>query len=161
MIKRIVIFFIVLINIGCDQISKNTVRKHIDATETIYLLNNTLILTRVENDGAMLGFGSEFSPNIKILLLQVLPILVLLLLLIRILITVNMNKWIVFSFACIIGGGIGNVIDRVLYDQVTDFFFIDLGEYLKTGIFNMADVSVTIGVLLILYFSFFKKKIIL
>ena len=49
----------------------------------------------------------------------------------------------------IIGGGIGNIYDRILYSSVTDFLYLEFGK-LHTGIFNMADVSVVIGVLLIL-----------
>jgi len=159
MTKRIIIIALVLLNIGCDQISKNVVRNNIDTRETIELLGKNFILTKVENSGAMLGFGSEFSPILKILFLQALPVIVLLILLFRILRRQDMNKWLVFAFACVIGGGIGNLIDRIAYGQVTDFFYIDLGGYFKTGIFNMADVSVTMGVLLILFLSIRYRKL--
>jgi len=159
MIKRVAIIAIVLLNIGCDQISKSVVRKNIDARETIELVGKNFILTKVENSGAMLGFGSELSPILKIIFLQALPVLVLLILLFRILQKSEMNKWLIFAFACVIGGGIGNLIDRIAYGEVTDFFHIDLGGYLKTGIFNMADVSVTMGVLVILFLSIRYRKL--
>ena len=159
MIKRISIILLVLLNIGCDQLSKNMVRKNIDAHETIELVGKNFILTKVENSGAMLGFGSELSPILKIIFLQVLPVLVLLILLFRILRRSDMNKWLVFAFACVIGGGIGNLIDRIAYGEVTDFVYIDLGGYVKTGIFNMADVSVTMGVLAILFLSIRYRKL--
>lgn len=153
MIKRIAIIVLVLLNIGCDQLSKSVVRKNIDARETIELVGKKFILTKVENDGAMLGLGSELSPILKIIFLQVLPVIVLFILLFRILHRSDMNKWLVFAFACVIGGGIGNLIDRIAYGEVTDFFHINLGGYFKTGIFNMADVSVTMGVFVILFLS--------
>lgn len=159
MIKKIAIIALVLLNIGCDQISKNVVRKNVDTQETIELVGKKFILTKVENTGAMLGFGSELSPLLKIIFLQALPIVVLLVLLFRVLRKSDMNKWLVFAFACVIGGGIGNLIDRIAYGQVTDFFHIDLGGYFKTGVFNMADVSVTMGVLLILFLSFRYRKL--
>ena len=159
MIKRIVIIALVLLNIGCDQISKSVVRNHIDARETIELVGKNFILTKVENSGAMLGFGSELSPILKIIFLQTIPVVVLLVLLFRILRRTDMNKWLVFAFACVIGGGIGNLIDRIAYGEVTDFFHIDLGCYFKTGIFNMADVSVTMGVLVILFLSLRYRKL--
>lgn len=159
MIKRISIILLVLLNIGCDQLSKSMVRKNIDAHETIELVGKNFILTKVENSGAMLGFGSELSPILKIIFLQVLPVLVLLILLFRILRRSDMNKWLVFAFACVIGGGIGNLIDRIAYGEVTDFVYIDLGGYVKTGIFNMADVSVTMGVLAILFLSIRYRKL--
>lgn len=153
MVKRIAILLLVLLNIGCDQISKNVVRNNVEVRETIELVGKNFILTKVENSGAMLGFGSELSPILKIIFLQAFPVLVLLILLFRILRRKDMNKWLVFAFAFVIGGGIGNLIDRIAYGEVTDFFHIDLGGYFKTGIFNMADVSVTMGVLMILFLS--------
>lgn len=159
MIKRVAIIALVLLNIGCDQISKSVVRKNIDARETIELVGKNFILTKVENSGAMLGFGSELSPTLKIIFLQALPVLVLLVLLFRILQKSDMNTWLILAFACVIGGGIGNLIDRILYGEVTDFFHIDLGGYFKTGIFNMADVSVTMGVLVILFLSLRYRKL--
>jgi signal peptidase II len=129
------------------------VRNHVDVQETIELVGKNFILTKVENSGAMLGFGSELSPILKIIFLQAIPVIVLLVLLFRILRNTEMNKWLVFAFACVIGGGIGNLIDRIAYGQVTDFFHIDVGGFIKTGIFKMAAVSVTLGVILILFLS--------
>ena len=63
----------------------------------------------------------------------------------------------VIGFAFVIGGGIGNLIDRIFYGSVTDFFQIRLGIF-RTGIFNMADVAVTLGVILILALSLRKKE---
>jgi signal peptidase II len=153
MIHKIAIIALVLLNIGCDQVSKNMVRNNVNYEETIEIVGKNFILTKVENSGAMLGFGSELSPILKLIFLQALPVVVLLVLLFRILRRSDMNKWLVFAFACVIGGGIGNLIDRIAHGEVTDFFYINLGEYFKTGIFNMADVSVTMGVLLILFLS--------
>ncbi|MGB3144040.1 MAG: signal peptidase II, partial [Maribacter sp.] len=62
----------------------------------------------------------------------------------------NINSLLLLAFALVIGGGIGNLIDRIAHGSVTDFFQIRLGIF-RTGIFNMADVAVTTGVLLLLY----------
>ncbi len=160
MIKKSAIILLVLLNIGCDQISKDVVRKNVAPRDYIQLLNDNFILTNVENTGAMLGFGQGFPPILKIILFQVLPIIVLLILLFRILQKSNLNNGPIVAFAFVIGGGIGNLIDRIAYGSVTDFFLIKLGV-LKTGIFNMADVSVTTGVLLLLFLSLQNNKPIL
>ncbi len=158
LVSRLGILLLVLLNIGCDQISKEVVRKKVVPREYIQLVEDHFILTNVENTGAMLGFGDGFPPIIKILLLQLLPVLVLFILLFRILQKTNLNKWLVVAFAFVIGGGIGNLIDRIAYGSVTDFFQIKLGVF-RTGIFNMADVSVTTGVLLLLFLSLKHKKL--
>lgn len=149
MLKRISIVVFVVLNIGCDQLSKDLVRKHVLPMDYIQVVNDNLILTNVENTGAMLGFGQSFPPIIKMILLKGLPLIVLLILLARTLQKTNLNRWMVLAFAFVIGGGIGNLIDRFAYGSVTDFFQIKLG-FFKTGIFNMADVSVTTGVFLLL-----------
>ncbi|MGB3149280.1 MAG: signal peptidase II [Maribacter sp.] len=156
-INRIYIVALVLLNIGCDQISKEMVRTNVVHQDYIPIIENHFILTNVENTGAMLGFGQNFPPVLKIVLLQVLPLIVLFILLFRTLTKTNLNAWIIVAFAFVIGGGIGNLIDRVVYGSVTDFFQIRLG-FLKTGIFNMADVAVTFGVLLILAISLGRRK---
>ena len=158
--KRILIILIVVLNIGCDQISKITVRKTVTPNDYIALISDNFILTNVENTGAMLGFGENLPPTLKIILLQVLPVLVLVVLLYRTLLKTELNNVLIIAFSFIIGGGIGNLIDRILYGSVTDFFWIKAG-ILKTGIFNMADVSVTVGTVLILYISFRYKNIAL
>ncbi len=156
--NRLGILFLVLLNVGCDQISKEVVREKVVPREYIELIDNHFILTNVENTGAMMGFGDSFPPYLKILLLQLLPVLVLFVLLFRILQKTNLNQWLVVAFAFVIGGGIGNLIDRIAYGSVTDFFQIRLG-FFRTGIFNMADVSVTSGVLLLLFLSLKHKKL--
>ncbi|NJB69603.1 signal peptidase II [Saonia flava] len=155
--QRIVILLIVLLNIGCDQISKDIVRKKIAPSEYIQVVKNNLVLTNVENTGAMLGTGQNLPQPLKTILLQIFPIIILLILLFSILKKTNLNKWLIVAFAFVIGGGIGNLIDRVAYGSVTDFVHINLGP-LKTGIFNMADVSVTLGGIFILLFSLRYKK---
>lgn len=147
----------VLLNIGCDQISKDVVRKNVVANDYIEVVGNNLILTNVENTGAMLGFGQNLPPILKVILLQAIPVIVLLILLYRILRKRDLDKFMVIAFAFVIGGGIGNLIDRIAHGSVTDFFLIELGVF-KTGIFNMADVSVTMGVLMILFLSLWSKK---
>ena len=69
----------------------------------------------------------------------------------------GIDKTSLIGFCFIIGGGIGNIYDRILYGSVTDFLFIDLGGVFKTGIFNIADLSVTTGMIMILLMSFRSK----
>ncbi|NNC51168.1 MAG: signal peptidase II, partial [Flaviramulus sp.] len=86
-----------------------------------------------------------------------LPILVLGFVLRYIIKDKSLDNWSLFAFSSIIGGGLANVYDRIVYGSVTDFLFIDLGGVFKTGIFNMADLSVTTGMIILIIFSFKKK----
>ncbi len=157
--KRIVLVFsLIILNIGCDQISKNVIRNHVDVRSKTELIGEKFIMTNVENAGAFLGMGSELNPTIKLVLLLILPVAVLLLVLHYLLTKKDLDTVTIIGLSFIVGGGIGNLYDRILYGSVTDFFHIDLGGVFKTGIFNMADVSVMVGMGFILLGGFLNKK---
>ena len=154
-------FFIILtivLTIAVDQISKIIVRTYVVPSERSNIIGKYFTLHNVENAGAFLGMGSDLSPLLKLILLLILPIVVLSFVTYHIFKDQSLDKVSVFAFASIIGGGIANVFDRVVYGSVTDFFHIDLGGVFRTGIFNMADLSVTTGMILLLMVSFKKKK---
>jgi len=154
-------FFIILtivLTIAVDQISKIIVRTYVVPSERSNIIGTYFTLHNVENVGAFLGMGSDLSPLLKLILLLILPIVVLSFVTYHIFKDKSLDTLSVFAFASIIGGGIANVFDRVVYGSVTDFFHIDLGGVFRTGIFNMADLSVTTGMILLLLVSFKKKK---
>lgn len=148
-IKILISLCIVLCNISCDQITKEKVRTEIAKNETISVIDDHFILTNVENTGAALSLGSNLKPELKVIFLQALPIVVLLFMFFYIVRVKKISKLNVVGFSFIIGGGIGNIYDRILYNSVTDFMYLEVGA-LHTGIFNMADVSVVVGTLLIM-----------
>jgi signal peptidase II len=71
------------------------------------------------------------------------------------LISNNLCKLLVFGICLVIGGGLGNVYDRIVYGYVTDFLHFDFMLF-QTGIVNMADISITIGFFIIIY-EFFNN----
>ncbi|MCH7524392.1 MAG: signal peptidase II [Bacteroidetes bacterium] len=156
--RSIFISLLIVFNIAIDQISKFWVRNYVELYQETQLLGNKFILTNVENSGAFLGMGSELNPALKIILLLILPIAVLGFVLHYVFKDKTIDKLSLIGFSCILGGGFANIYDRMLYGSVTDFFHIDLGGIFRTGIFNMADLSVTTGMILIVTASFVYKK---
>ncbi len=160
-LKRLVKIFISLLmiscNVACDQITKEKVREEISKEESISIIDDNFILTNIENTGAMLSLGDGLQGELKIVFLQVLPLIALLLMFLYIIREQKISKVNFIAFSFIIGGGIGNIYDRILYKSVTDFMYLELGP-LHTGIFNMADVSVFLGVLMILFHSIAEEK---
>ena len=112
----------------------------------------------VENKGAFLGMGSDMNPTLKLIFLLILPTIVLGYVIYYIVKTKDLDRTSLIAFCCIVGGGIANVFDRIVYGQVTDFFFIKITDTLKTGIFNVADLSVTTGMIMLLFSGVFSKK---
>lgn len=156
--RNILIFGLIIFNIALDQISKFWIRANVEPGSQGEILGDYLTLHNVENTGAFLGMGSDFSPVLKILLLNVLPVVVLALVLFHIFRDKTLDRKSLIGFSCIIGGGIANIYDRILYGSVTDFLHIDLGGVFRTGIFNFADMSVMVGMGLLLLSNFKKKK---
>ena len=157
LIKTILILSIVIINIGCDQVSKKIVRQNVNPYETIHLLSNHLTVTRVENSGAFLSAGDSLPKATKNILLSLLPLIAIAFGLFFILSKKNLSNGMLAGFCFVIGGGIGNIFDRIVHGSVTDFLHINFG-FFQTGIFNMADMSIMAGVAVILLQSFFKKS---
>ena len=155
--RNISISIIIALSIFLDQISKILIRNNVEQYSDIKLIGEYFILTNVENSGAFLGMGSGFSPIMKSVFLIILPIIVLISIIIYVYRDKEIDKVSLIGFSIITGGGIGNIFDRIIYGSVTDFLFIDLGGIFKTGIFNIADLAVTTGMILILLMSFKNK----
>ena len=151
------ITILIVVSILLDQLSKILIRNNVEQYSDIKLIGEYFILTNVENSGAFLGMGSDFSPIMKSIFLVILPIVILTCIIIYVYRDKEIDKISLIGFSIIIGGGIGNIFDRIIYGSVTDFLFIDLGGIFKTGIFNIADLAVTTGMILILLMSFKNK----
>lgn len=156
-VRIFVILAIVFSNIGCDQISKKVVRQHIASDEQISLIDPYFTLTKVENSGAFLSLGNTLPGPFKSALLLIIPVIVLGYGLFFMITKTNLSKLMLTGLCFIIGGGIGNIYDRILYGSVTDFMHIDFILF-QTGIFNMADVSIMAGMGMLLLESLHKKK---
>lgn len=156
--RNLYIISLVILNIILDQLSKFWIRGNVAPYSDINIIADYFIITNVENSGAFLGLGSDFSPVIKNILLLALPVGVLVTVLVYVFKDTSIDKLSLIGYSSIIGGGIGNIYDRFLYGSVTDFLFIDLGGVFKTGIFNIADLSVTTGMILIVWASFKTKN---
>ncbi|WP_159467579.1 signal peptidase II [Dyadobacter sp. 3J3] len=156
-IRNSAILLILIANIGCDQISKNIVRKKVGYYESISLISSYFTLTKVENDGAFLSLGSALPETIKFILLSGIPLLALAFGVAYMFLRKNISFMSMLALSFAIGGGIGNIYDRVVHGSVTDFLHIDLG-FVQTGIFNMADVSLVVGMFLFFVQSFFNGR---
>jgi len=148
-----------LLFIGCDQVTKNLAKDHlVEGVSTSYL-NDMVRLIYVQNTGAALGLGDNLHPQLSFWLLSIFPLVVLSGLCFYALKNARtMRSLELLSFCLIFAGGIGNIIDRILYDRhVTDFLNVGFGD-IRTGIFNFADMCVTSGVIGLLFVRLTKSK---
>jgi signal peptidase II len=156
--RYLLITMLVFLIIAFDQISKIWVRNNFESYSEKSIIGDVFTLIKVENTGAFLGMGSELSEIPRILLLIILPVIVLISITLYTYIDKSLDKLSIIGFSLIIGGGIANIFDRIVFGSVTDFLYINLGGIFKTGIFNIADLSVTTGMIIILISSFKRKS---
>lgn len=156
-LRALLIVVTLTVNVVCDQISKAMVRNRIDENEQISVVNPYFTLMRVENEGAFLSLGDSLPKMARFILLALFPLAVLGFGIGYLFLKRNISKSVLLGFAFVIGGGMGNLYDRLVYGSVTDFMHMDFVIF-KTGIFNMADVSIMTGIAIVLLGSFLGKQ---
>jgi signal peptidase II len=155
--RTALILLVLGLNIGCDQVSKSIVRHKMNYYDQIGFLHNHITLSKVENTGAFLSLGDSLSGSFKIILLNILPLLAIAFGLVYILTKTNLNRVTLLGIILIIGGGFGNIYDRIVHGSVTDVMHINFVIF-QTGVFNVADMSIMAGMFIILIHAYFKQK---
>lgn len=156
-LRNVAIVLVLIANIGCDQISKSVIRQNVGFYQTIHLVQDYVTITYVENTGAFLSIGSTLPAALKMIVLSVIPLIALLIGVVYLLLKKNLTWLSALALSFAIGGGIGNIYDRLIHGSVTDFMHINFG-FFQTGIFNMADVSIMTGMFIFLYQSYSRQK---
>jgi signal peptidase II len=157
LLRAAIIITIVLLNIGCDQISKSIVRNHVEAYSSLRLLHDHFMLTRVENTGAFLSLGDNIPGFLHNVLLSIIPAAFLVIGVWYLIQNTKLSRATIIGVSFMIGGGAGNVFDRIIHGSVTDFLYLDFPP-LHTGVFNMADLSITTGVIIILFDMVMQRR---
>jgi signal peptidase II len=136
--------------VGCDQVSKGVARAHLTLGESHTFLGDTFRIVHVENTGAFLSIGANPPELVRVALFQGAIGLVIVGLLWAAVFRRGTRPWQVTGFTLLAASGIGNLIDRLLFDgRVTDFLNLGVGS-LRTGIFNIADVVGVVGFCILL-----------
>ena len=149
-----IIFFISAIFI-IDRLTKVIVLKSAETFGDVNILvTKFLSINLIWNEGIAFGLFS-FDQKSYYNFLTIIIIFVTLIILWMITRTKDAEK---FAFVMIFGGSLGNIFDRIYYSSVPDFIDIHFGNF-HWFIFNVADIFITLGVILLIYLEiFFKKK---
>lgn len=146
------IYFIIVIGIiVLDQWAKYLANIHLRTIETYPLIQNVFHLTYRENTGAAFSILRDNQAFLQII--TVVVVIILIFYLGKILKKRNLFL-LKLPLAFIIGGAIGNLIDRIRLDYVIDFFDFNLINF---AVFNVADVFIVIGSILFGYAVIFKN----
>jgi signal peptidase II len=149
---------IVIANLAIDQFTKKLAREHLQGRETIKVVGSVFVLTYAENEGGFLSMGSSIPEFPRKILLTWLPTAIMAGMLFYLFFSKSLSTKQLICLATILGGGISNLIDRFVFDgHVTDFMNFGIGS-LRTGILNVADLSITFGAIALLLFSNKKQQ---
>ena len=119
--------------------------EHLTGREPIDLLWGFARLVYQENQGGMLSMGAGLPESIRFLFFTALVAILLGALLVAVLVKRSVRTTEAIAAALVIGGGAGNVIDRLIYNGVViDYITIGVGS-LRTGVFNLADFAILAG----------------
>ncbi|MEL7249824.1 MAG: signal peptidase II [Bacteroidota bacterium] len=154
--RILLVLGLIIANIGLDQWTKVWARETLQFKPMESYWNDFFRLIYVENKGAFLSLGSDLSDGLRVAILHFFPAILLGALTLYAMFSKAINKWQIIGMSFIIGGGISNVYDRIVYEAVTDF--MNMGLFgVRTGIFNFADVSIMVGLGIMLPFAFQKE----
>tara|TARA_Y100001947_G_scaffold87831_1_gene74690 strand:+ start:202 stop:678 length:477 start_codon:yes stop_codon:yes gene_type:complete len=133
-----------------DQLTKRAVQSSLSPYQSKPVIQDFFHLTYVTNDGMAFGLSMPGGRSILLILSILLTIFIFWFLWQE----RNGHALVRIGLALILAGAFGNLLDRVLYGKVVDFLDFMIGDF-HWYIFNVADSSVTIGMILFIFHSFF------
>src|SRR6202022_4412379 len=146
-VKRIALLGLMLSVLIADQTTKYLARMSLVRVAPRHYGILTLLYT--DNRGAFLSLGENFPEGVRTIVFDVLVAIGLLVAAIA-LFRGKLQRGDDIALAAIIGGGVGNLIDRLRFaGRVTDFLYLSAGP-LHTGVFNIAHMAITFGILWLL-----------
>jgi len=151
------LFLVLFSCVGCDQSTKFIAKNQLADAGSLEFFDGVLKLIYSENTGAFLGLGASLPLNVRTVIFSVLVGVFLFAFLLYLLKSKSITNMGILAGGLILGGGISNLLDR-LYNNgaVIDFLNVGIGS-LRTGIFNVADMTIMLGALLFLLSSRNKR----
>jgi signal peptidase II len=135
---------IALLTVALDQATK-VVAKAWLPPRRISLLGDVIRLQPSQNAGAFMSLGARLPAAARFWIFVVVSGVLLLLMAVYVLWDETLTPMTVNALSLILGGGLGNLIDRIRFEgRVFDFLNLGIGG-LRTGIFNVADLAIVIG----------------
>ena len=145
---RLTLIALVAGTVGCDRVTKHAASTLLAGTDGRSFLADTVRLAYAENTGGFLSLGADLPAPVRTAVFTIATGLVMVGLA-AVAIRDRWTGWRAIGVTLFIAGGLSNWVDRVVRGSVVDFMNIGVGG-LRTGIFNVADVAIMIGVVVFL-----------
>jgi signal peptidase II len=148
--RLVLVLGIVAATIGCDRVTK-TLATSLRGEGARSFLKDTVRLEYIENRGAFLGLGRTLGDSARFWLLTMGTASLLCAVALHIVASIGRNPQNFLPWSLLLAGGVSNLIDRAADGgRVVDFLNLGIGA-LRTGVFNVADIAITLGALLLLF----------
>ena len=144
-----VVLLLVASTVGCDVVTKRLAAESLAGLPAQSFLGDTVRLTYVENAGGFLNLGATLPPWARMAVFTV-AVGAFLFLMVAAAWRNGWRRWHTVALSLLLAGGFSNWVDRLSDGRVIDFLNIGIGG-LRTGIFNVADVAIMVGVALVLF----------
>ena len=144
---RVLLAAALVATIGCDRVTKRLATEALAGGPDRTFLADTIRLGYAENRGGFLGLGSNFPPALRTAIFTGGTGLAL----VGLAFAALRFRWQGLTLAGVglfVAGGLSNWIDRLVHGHVVDFLNVGIGP-LRTGVFNVADVAIMIGMALL------------
>ena len=152
--KKIIIFYIASTIFILDRLSKYFILELSNSEDSFYIpITSFLNLNLVWNSGIAFGlfsFNEQFYYNILTLIIILITFVVLFF-------AIKSSRVEKIGFSMIFGGSLGNIFDRLYYSAVVDFIDFHINN-IHWFIFNIADIFISLGVIILITIEFFNKK---
>ena len=147
--RFILVLFLIVACVGCDQVTKEIARSHLPKTKTLSYAGDMLRLDYTENRGGVLSFECCLPEMFRGSILTAAVSVFLGLLFLCLLFASGLWPLSVVALSLIFSGSLSNLLDRIaLGGDVVDFLSVGWGG-LRTAIFNVADAAIAIGSILL------------
>jgi signal peptidase II len=157
--RTLLILGILLACFAADQASKLVARSYLEGAGIYSYLGDSFRLCFAENRGAFLSLGAGLTAQGRNLIFIGGVGAILLALLIYTLVSRSLSRFSTVALSLILAGGLSNLYDRIFNaGAVIDFLNLGYGTVLRTGIFNVADMFITAGVVMMLVESFWQPS---
>jgi len=146
-VKRFVLLLALTCTIACDRVTKHVAMTTLAGTPGHSYFGDTVRLSYAENTGGFLSLGTSLPDGVRTFLFTGVTG-VLLIAMGVIAFRRQWDRWSALGLVLFVSGGASNWIDRALHGRVADFLNVGIGSF-RTGIFNVADVALMGGALLL------------
>jgi len=154
--KYLRLVLIVGLVLALDQLSKMVVMATVPLHARVPVIAGFFDITHIHNPGGAFGFLAAYGERLRQVLFVAAAVLAIGLILYYYVHTPDTHRFLSAALALVLGGALGNLVDRIRFGKVVDFLDVYVND-LHWPAFNIADSAITVGIFIFTYHLIFRK----